>query len=104
MYVFYKKIFTVMNINLENVLFDYNSDKNNILLKERWVGFEDIIIYAKSWNVLDIIKNPSCNFDNQYCMIIKIKDYIYMVPFVRDKNLFFLKTIFPSRKFNKLYS
>jgi len=29
-------------------------------------------------------------------LVVKLKDYIYLIPFVEDKELRFLKTIIPS--------
>jgi hypothetical protein len=36
--------------------------------------------------------------------IIRLNDYIYVVPFIIDENeSIILKTAYPSRKFNKIY-
>ncbi len=91
------------NIDLEKVIFDWNDEKNKILLEERWVCFEDIVFALKDGRLIEIIKNPSSNFENQYCMVVRINEYVYLVPFVIWNDKVFLKTIFPSRKFNKLY-
>jgi hypothetical protein len=51
-----------------------------------------------------VIENPSKNHKNQFCYVIEISDYIYLVPFVKTKNNnYFLKTIYPSRKYKKIY-
>ncbi len=51
---------------------------------------------------LDIIENPAK--ENQQCFVIKIKEYIWIIPFIidRESNIV-LKTAFPSRKYNKRY-
>ncbi len=36
-------------------------------------------------------------------MVINIESYIYLVPFVEDKEKIFLKTIIPSRKATRDY-
>ncbi len=89
---------------LDNIIFEWNEEKNNIILKERWVCFEDIIFAFWENKILDIIKNPSSNFENQFCLIVDISNYVYLVPFLKTKEKIFLKTIYPSRKHNKLYS
>jgi hypothetical protein len=91
------------NINFDEVIFDWSDSKNILLFNERWVCFEDIVFAIKESRLIDIIINPSSNFDNQYCLLINIDDYIYLVPFIIESNKIFLKTIFPSRKFNKKY-
>jgi len=35
--------------------------------------------------------------------VIRIHDYVYLVPYVENQNEFFLKTIIPSRKFTRMY-
>ena len=36
-------------------------------------------------------------------MLFKLKGYIWIVPYVEEKDYIFLKTLYPSRKFTKLY-
>jgi hypothetical protein len=36
-------------------------------------------------------------------LVVKIKDYAYLVPFVKDEEGKFLKTIIPSRKATREY-
>ena len=40
--------------------------------------------------------------ENQYIFVIEIDNYIWVVPFVMEGDIIFLKTAFPSRKFNKI--
>ena len=51
---------------------------------------------------LAILKNPSRK--EQKIFVIPYHDYTYVVPFVIDKEQnIILKTVFPSRKYHKLY-
>ena len=36
-------------------------------------------------------------------LTIDIEGYVYMVPYVEDDDVIFLKTIFPGRKYTKMY-
>jgi len=36
-------------------------------------------------------------------MILDIDNYVYLVPYVEKENTLVLKTVFPSRKFTKIY-
>jgi hypothetical protein len=42
-------------------------------------------------------------YPNQKIMIVDVDGYAFLVPYVVDKNEYFLKTIIPSRKATKRY-
>jgi len=85
--------------------FEFNwSDEKNVLLKrERNVCFEDVVTAIKNNRLLDIIKNQSKNHQDQHCLIIDISSSAYIVPFVKENQTLFLKTIYKSRKQTKKY-
>jgi len=41
---------------------------------------------------------------NIFIILIEIKNYVYLVPYVEDDKSIFLKTIIPSRQMNKKYN
>jgi hypothetical protein len=41
--------------------------------------------------------------EGQRIFVVRREDYVYLVPFVEDDTLVFLKTIIPSRKATKEY-
>lgn len=85
--------------------YEFSADKNQLLIKERGISFEDIIAALDNDQLLDTIEhhNPT-KYQNQEIYIVEIGGYVYLVPFVRkDKQTIFLKTIFPSRKLTKKY-
>ena len=88
---------------MNDLNYKWNEEKNNILKKERNISFENIIQAIEDKKIIGIIDNPSINYPTQKCFLIEINDYIYLVPFVKNDNELFLKTIFPSRKYTKLY-
>jgi uncharacterized DUF497 family protein len=84
--------------------FRWNIEKNDLLKKERGVCFEDVVTQIYEDNVLDIIKHPNEEkYPGQKIYIILLQNYVHMIPFVKDGDKIFLKTIVPSRKMNKLY-
>ena len=84
--------------------FDWNQQKNELLLHERGVCFEDIIVAISEGRILDIISHPrKKKYHNQKVYIIEIDHYAYLVPYVEDEEKIFLKTIIPSRKATKKY-
>lgn len=88
---------------MDNFEFQWNNEKNILLIKERNVCFEDIVTCVENDKLLDIIKNPSQGREDQMCLIVDISNYAYVVPFVKNGNIFFLKTIYKSRKQTKKY-
>ena len=81
--------------------FNWNNEKNQILKQERAVSFEEVVFLIQSGQIIDVLENPVRT--NQKLYILSINDYAYVVPFVEKNEEIFLKTIFPSRKFTKLY-
>lgn len=84
--------------------FDWNPEKNTRLKQERGMGFEEILIAIEEGEILDIVENPNKNkYPNQKLFIIRLYDYVYLVPFAEDEEKIFLKTIILSRKAAKKY-
>lgn len=71
--------------------------KNERLKKARGASFEDLI----NSKLIKIMKNPKRV--NQNIMLFEYKKYIWVVPFVEEKDYYFLKTLFPSRKYTKIF-
>lgn len=85
-------------------LFDWNDEKNEWLKREREVAFEDAMFHLTHDGLLDTIEHPSqTQYPGQRLFIINIDGYAYIVPFMEDDDVIFLKTIIPSRKMTKLY-
>ena len=86
------------------MVFDWNNDKNKILKDERGVFFERIVVAIEEDHLLDILEHPNKEkYPNQVLLIVEIEDYAYVVPCVIEKDVYFLKTIFPSRKYTDEY-
>jgi uncharacterized DUF497 family protein len=84
--------------------FKWNIEKNRLLKSERDVCFEDVVTLIYDDKVLDIIKHPNSEkYPNQKLYIVRLNNYVHMVPFVKENDEIFLKTIVPSRKMNKQY-
>ncbi|HLB60766.1 MAG TPA: toxin [Patescibacteria group bacterium] len=81
---------------------EFDKNKSKWLKEKRGISFEEIINLIKGkTNVLDDIKHPKK--ENQRIFVIKIKRYVYAVPYVEDDQKIFLKTAYPSRKATKKY-
>jgi len=80
----------------------WDIEKNKKLISERGISFEQVEKIILDNKYIDILENPTR--ETQDIFIINLNDYIHIVPFViDDKDNIVLKTVFPSRKFNKIY-
>lgn len=82
----------------------WNKEKNKLLKKTRQISFEQIATAIAQKKIVDIFLHPKQNrYKNQKIMLINIKNYIYVVPFIEKGNQLFLKTIYANRKYTKKY-
>ena len=83
----------------------FSQDKNQILKSTSGISFEEVEEYILKGNILDNKIHHKKNRSNQRIYVVKIKNYIYLVPYVIDekKKEIFLKTTYPSRKYAKFY-
>jgi uncharacterized DUF497 family protein len=85
--------------------FDWDNEKNKILIAERGISFEEIIFsIGKPGGLLDVIDHHNAaKYRGQQVFIVAVRGYVYAVPFIEDETKIFLKTIYPSRKLTKQY-
>jgi len=83
---------------------NWNPAKNQQLIVERGVSFEDVVFYLQQDELLDDIEHPNREkYPNQRILVINMDGYVYLVPYVENRNEIFLKTVIPSRKATKQY-
>lgn len=85
---------------------NYSLEKNELLKAQRGIGFEDVILSILSGGLLDDLSHPNQEkypHQNVFIVLIEIKNYVYIVPYVEDDEKIFLKTIIPSRVMTKRY-
>lgn len=81
----------------------WNEEKNQLLQLQRGVSFDEVLEQIEHGNILGRKVHPSEQYPKQEIFIMRLRDYVYYVPFVEDDEKIFLKTIIPSRKLNKIY-
>ena len=81
----------------------WDSAKNKKLKESRGISFEDVARIILEKQYLAILENPVR--PKQRIFVVNHKSYTYVVTFVidADSNIV-LKTVFPSRKFHRLYT
>jgi uncharacterized DUF497 family protein len=83
-----------------NIIWDQN--KNEWLILNRGISFEEISDKILNTDYLEILENPTK--EGQLYFIMKFDNYTLVVPFLINKSdQIILKTAFPSRKFHKKY-
>lgn len=85
------------------MIFNWSQEKNATLKQQRNISFEEIVNAVKNSKLLDIVENPSSNFEKQKCFVIDMYGYAWLVPYAENEKEIFLKTAFPSRKYQKIY-
>ncbi len=78
-------------------VFRWNALKNIELKIKHGVSFDEIV----GCRIIDICRHPKRG--NQELILFDYRGYVWAVPFVVGKGYWFLKTLYPSRKFNKIY-
>ena len=84
--------------------FDWSEEKNSLLIKERGISFERVLMAIGDGGLLDVLEhhNPE-KYRGQRLMVVEIEGYAFLVPFVEDEEHVFLKTVIPSRKATRRY-
>lgn len=85
--------------------FEWEPEKNRLLIRERGISFERIVSTIEQIGPLDVLEHPNPErYPNQKIYVVEIDQYCYLVPFVIGANgTRFLKTIIPSRKTTRDY-
>lgn len=84
--------------------FAWDEVKNENLKIDRGIGFEEIVFHIERGDVLDILEHPNQErYRNQRIFVVRRDEYVFLVPFVENESVVFLKTIIPSRKATKQY-
>ncbi len=85
-------------------IFKWNAEKNELLLRERGITFEEVVQKIESGaKVIETDHPNKSKYPNQKILIVDVEGYAYLVPCVITEEEIFLKTIIPSRKATKKY-
>ncbi|MCZ2099366.1 MAG: toxin [Anaerolineae bacterium] len=84
--------------------FRWSPEKNEQLKLERGVSFESVVVAVEADGLLDILTHPNpARYPGQRVLVVASDGYVYLVPFVEEKDHFFLKTVIPGRKATRDY-
>ena len=82
----------------------WNAEKSLSLKAERDVSFEEVLSAISQGGLITVMDHPNrAKYGHQRMLVVAIRDYAYLVPFVESENEIFLKSIMPSRKATRDY-
>ena len=77
----------------------WSAEKSLSLKAERGVSFEEVLSAISQGGLLCVMDHPNrTKYGHQKMLVVRIRDYAYLVPFVESDSEIFLKSIMPSRK------
>ena len=77
----------------------WNAEKSLSLKAERGVSFEEILSAISQGGLLKVVEHPNrAKYGHQKMLVVRIREYAYLVPYVENAQEIFLKSIMPSRK------
>ena len=83
-------------------IYSWNPEKNEKLIAERGISFEEILLNIELGFEIEIYDHPNQEkYPGQKISAVLVEDYVYLVPFIESEDGIFLKTIIPSRKATK---
>ncbi len=84
--------------------FNWSHIKNQQLIEDRQISFEDILFFIQKDRLLDDTEHPNKAKDpNQRVFVVEIDGYAYLIPYIESDEEIFLKTIILSRKATRQY-
>ncbi len=85
-------------------VFRWDNHKNELLKRNRGVCFEQVVILVERGDVLVTLEHPNLErCPGQKIAVVRIDEYVYLVPYVEIGEELFLKTVIPSRKATSKY-
>lgn len=82
----------------------WNSEKSLSLKSERGVSFEEILSAISQGGLLAVLDHPNrAKYGHQKMLVVRVRDYAYLVPYIESEREIFLKSIMPSRKATRDY-
>lgn len=77
----------------------WSAEKSLALKAERGVSFEEVLSAISQGGLLCVMDHPNRKkYGHQKMLVVRIRDYAYLVPCVESDREIFLKSIMPSRK------
>ena len=88
-----------------SVRFRWSPSKNELLVGQRGISFENVIDAMEQGGLIDVRDHPNQDrYPGQSVYVVEVAEYLYLVPFVTEADgTRLLKTVIPSRKAMRYY-
>nr|VFJ47835.1 MAG: protein of unknown function (DUF4258) [Candidatus Kentron sp. DK]VFJ56764.1 MAG: protein of unknown function (DUF4258) [Candidatus Kentron sp. DK] len=84
------------------LVIEWDEKKNGTLMRERRICFQDVLEAIENGRILEDSRHPNREkYHHQRILVVEIGRYACAVPYVREGNKLFLKTIYRSRVHQK---
>lgn len=84
--------------------FAWSPEKNALLMEDREICFEAVVVAIEAGELLDALEHPNKDrYPGPRILVVRIDGYVHLVPYVEADDHLFLKTIIPSRKAQRDY-
>ena len=84
--------------------FRWSPQKNETVRAKRGISFENIVVSIEAGGLLDILTHPiPAICPRKRVLVVASDNYANLVPFIEEKDYFFLETVIPSRKATRNY-
>ncbi|MDR1453107.1 MAG: toxin [Candidatus Margulisbacteria bacterium] len=82
----------------------WDEQKNALLKQTRHISFEQVVLAIEERKVADVLDHPNQEkYKGQFFILTEVNGYIYVTPAELTAEGYFLKTIYPSRKYTQKY-
>ena len=86
------------------MIINFDKTKNDWLVENRSISFEDVLVCIDEGLILDNLENPNKEkYAGQNILVIEYRNYAWAVPYKLKKDVIELITIYPSRKLTNKY-
>ena len=83
---------------------EWDDAKNAWLKETRGISFDDVVAEIRAGRVLVDEPHPNRQrYPHQRIVVVVLKDYVHIVPYVPDGHRMFLKTLYPSRAYQRRF-
>jgi hypothetical protein len=87
---------------MDGLDYAFDPEKNAWLIRERGIGFEQIIALIEAGKLIRVLEDPNkAKYPDQMLYEVDVDGYVHVVPVIRTGTTLILKTIYPSRKATK---
>ena len=63
---------------MTKLVYEYSDSKNQLLINERHISFEEVIAALENKQLLDIVQPNQNKYPNQKAYVVQVNNYVYL--------------------------